>query len=851
MPAAYSFNSRPVYVPSAHPVEEGYSLESECAISRHSTPEPAPEPEPEPALEPAPVSAGALRSAPQSRVRNPLKSVSVSDDGNDGSPPRSWSPPPFHGQRPSSLRSTSPQKLKAYAGKRRELLEILSSLHSTGIQQDLDLPQIVVIGSQSVGKSSLVESMSGIKLPRDTGTCTRCPTECRLQYSETWSCKVVLRFRVDVSGKSLATPRDVSFGPVLSEDDKDKVETRLRRAQKAILHPTMDPMAFLSDSDPDTSGYAEQTFSQNCVCIRVAGPDVPDLYFYDLPGIIANVSDGGNEGDIVLVEKLAKSFIQRPNCIVLLVISCETDFENQGAGRLVLKSQNHRNRTVGVLTKVDRIESGGQEKWVRILRNQDNPLPNGWFCVKQPDLPQLRSGISWENAKAAEAVFFEETSPWSQLDPEIRERLGSAALAEQLGKILSELVAQKLPIIDEDITRQLRIVNAELLKLPPPNSKDPKALVVGLFRDFERKLSKHMEGLPEIHDADNITSGIIYEIHNTFERFKDDVRRTAPRFCPWDSKVAIARDVLRGLQTAADNLDIDMGQTDSKAWYLDQVMSLAKKCRTTELPGHYPFAATRKLIARYTENWESLAIRYFEEVEVLVSDHVMDLVKLHFKKHAHGGLKDVVIAVTAEHLRQRFQTTLDKVKSVCANEVAPYTMNDHYFFSNRSNFLGQYKTIYRQSQGHKALLNTLQNYGVRSSDWGEEVVGYPPDINGVMAGLAQMGIPGLKATEIAKLLPEDEMTPGLEIMAEVKAYFKVAYKRFVDNIPQQINTVFIQGLDDDLGLVLAEMDLTQDQCAIWIQEDPSEKLKREDLLGRKKRLELAKEKIGSVVRTAS
>lgn len=41
-------------------------------------------------------------------------------------------------------------------------------------------------------------------------------------------------------------------------------------------------------------------------------------------GIIANVGDGGNEADIKLVETLAKSYIQRPNCIILLVISCES-----------------------------------------------------------------------------------------------------------------------------------------------------------------------------------------------------------------------------------------------------------------------------------------------------------------------------------------------------------------------------------------------------------------------------------------------------------------------------------------------------------------------------------------------
>ncbi|KAG8853984.1 hypothetical protein FRB96_007847 [Tulasnella sp. 330] len=790
-----------------------------------------------------PVSVPSAPSAPSSEVASrrsssplerrtpsPGSSRNSVDDASEFSfvdqdlSPRSWSPPPVLDGSHMEPTTRATAKLDAYSNTRRELLDILTSLHSTGIQQDLDLPQICVIGSQSVGKSSLIESMSGIKLPRDSGTCTRCPTECRLQHAQSWSCRIVLRFHMDASGRPLSSPRDVPFGPILLEQDKGRVEHMLRRAQLAILHPTMDTNAFLSDSEPITAGHTAQTFSQNCVCIRVAGPDVPDLYFYDLPGIIANVSDGGNEDDIRLVESLAKSFIDRTNCIVLLVISCES-----------------------VLTKVDRIEPGGEAKWINILRNKENVLPNGWFCVKQPDLPQLRSGISWEDAKAAEKRFFEETSPWSLLDRGTRGRLGSLGLAEQLGEILSELVAQKLPVIAGEITRQLRFVNDELVDMPAPNLIDPKTEVVGLFREFERKLSIHMQGLPDVYDADNITSGIVYNVNTAFEHFKDNVRQTAPRFHPWSSRTIMTKQIQKELTDAADEDDVVPAPTTSKGWYLDQVMDLAKRCRTRELPGSYPFAVTQKLIARSLDDWESLAARCIEEIRILVSNHVMKLVRLHFRKHILGGLHGAVTVVVAEHLRQRFQGTLNKIKNLCANELTPYTLNDHYFFSNRSQFLGQYKNVYRQSRGHKALLTSLQTHNspanaAHDQRWQE--------INDVMGGLARLGIPGLKPTDLAKLLPEDEMTPGLEIMAEVRAYFKVAYKRFVDNIPQQIDTDFIQGLDGDLGSALASLELTHEQCAAWLQEDPDEVLRREDLLGKKKRLELAKEKIESVAQSS-
>ena len=106
--------------------------------------------------------------------------------------------------------------------------------------------------------------------------------ECRLQVGPVWSCQIVLRFQYDARGQTLDPMREVEFGEVLF--DKMEVERMLRRAQRAILRPTVDPKKFLDDSDLHIIGHSPLTFSQNCVCIRVSGPSVPDLYFYDLPG---------------------------------------------------------------------------------------------------------------------------------------------------------------------------------------------------------------------------------------------------------------------------------------------------------------------------------------------------------------------------------------------------------------------------------------------------------------------------------------------------------------------------------------------------------------------------------------
>ncbi|KAG8879139.1 hypothetical protein FRB97_001919 [Tulasnella sp. 331] len=727
--------------------------------------------------------------------------------------------------------------MNTYTKERRELLETLNSLHSTGVQNELDLPQIVVVGSQSVGKSSLIESMSGIKLPRDTGTCTRCPTECRLQGGPSWTCTVTLRFHVDTEDKPLPEVREVPFGPAVT--DKDEVEKVLRRAQRAILRSTLDPSVFLNDEDLHTNEHPAQTFSQNC--------------------IIANVGEGGNEQDIALVENLAKSFIDRPNCIILLVISCETDFENQGAGRLVLRDSEMKKRTVGVLTKVDRIEHGSEQKWVDLLHGKENALINGWFCVKQPDPKQLRDNISWEDAKATEKAFFDRTSPWMQLQPRFRRRLGSPGLAEKLSGILSALVSQKLPDIQTEISKQLRFVNDELAELPEPNLTDPKAEVLRLFRDFDRKLAELVEG-DQVTSNNATTTGLMYGINQVFARFRNALFATTPHFLPWSSQQQIDEELKKDLMKTATQFDEEGGWTldDPNIYHLERVMDLALKfdddlfstSRTRELPGNYPFLVKKQLIAETVVTWKTLATRCLDEIQEILDDHVKTVVAEHFSQYVLGGLRDTVTSVASEEIRKRFQSMLLQIDNLCNSENTPYTQNDHYFFAYKSKLLGVYKEVYRRSRNEQGIISSLQGFVPNMRPEEENQQKLYDNITAALTHLTALGYQGLTATDLTKLLPEDQNTPALEIMAEVRAYFQVAYKRFSDNVPKQIDTDFIRGTDRDVDFALMSMDLSHEQCAMWLQEDPEVVQKREDLCGRKKRLEAAKDKLGSVVRTS-
>ncbi|KWU47196.1 hypothetical protein RHOSPDRAFT_31339 [Rhodotorula sp. JG-1b] len=159
----------------------------------------------------------------------------------------------------ASLAKTAAQGISAsaYSAKRRQLVSLVDQLRSSGASTEIDLPRIAVIGNQWAEKSTLVEAIIGIKVPRDAGTCTRCPMEIRLRSSpDPWSCRVSLRFETDAENRPIETIREIPFGP--SSEDPDEVEGLLRRTQLAILNPYIKDKEFFVKLSDEEAGYGAQ-----------------------------------------------------------------------------------------------------------------------------------------------------------------------------------------------------------------------------------------------------------------------------------------------------------------------------------------------------------------------------------------------------------------------------------------------------------------------------------------------------------------------------------------------------------------------------------------------------------------
>lgn len=104
-------------------------------------------------------------------------------------------------------------------------------------------------------------------------------------------------------------------------------------------------------------------------------------------------------------------------------------------------------------------------------------------------------------------------------------------------------------------------------------------------------------------------------------------------------------------------------------------------------------------------------------------------------------------------------------KLIALEEDGPLTLNEHYLADYKTKFLSDYKSTREKTQ-NPVLANAIEAHRLVSSP-----AAYP-GIAQVLAGLAAVGLNGIDAEDLVKLLPPDRMDPALNIMADVRAYFQ-------------------------------------------------------------------------------
>ena len=345
------------------------------------------------------------------------------------------------------------------AKKLQYLNDTLGNLHSLGIQHDIQLPELVLVGDQSAGKSSLMSGLAGINLPRSGGMCTKCVTHIRVSRHQTWSCRVSLRRKygyyppedgmidaADVTFADKFHPWKSGHEKVLdfkTLDHPNEIEDVLKWAQIAILNPSKPHEHYIPGSGHATMGEhaferaAESTeakFSPNVISLEIKHPDFPDLSFYDLPGVFVRPPRPDENYLVNVVRNLAEEYINHREAIIIWAVAMNVDPMTSTMSKII-EDAGALNRTIGVITKADLLplDEGTRRQWCAILGGDAHTTGHGYYVTsRRPDEKSLDDQHRWED------FFFDSPEKWPADFARFRGRCGLKQLQHDLSDKLGE-----------------------------------------------------------------------------------------------------------------------------------------------------------------------------------------------------------------------------------------------------------------------------------------------------------------------------------------------------------------------------------------------------------------------------
>ncbi|XP_041066698.1 interferon-induced GTP-binding protein Mx3-like isoform X4 [Carcharodon carcharias] len=318
------------------------------------------------------------------------------------------------------------QFYNCYEEKIRPCIDLIDSLRKLGVDKDLGLPAIAVIGDQSSGKSSVLEALSGVSLPRGSGIVTRCPLELKLKKTKeanVWKGKLTYG----------SQERDLI--------DPSEVEEEIWEAQNIMAG--------------DGVGISKELIS-----LQIQSSNVPDLTLIDLPGI-ARVAVGNQPADIGdQIKKLIKSFIKRQETINLVVVPCNVDIATTEALKMAQEVDPSGERTLGILTKPDLVDKGTEGNVVDIIQNLVVELKKGYMIVKCRGQQEINDQLTLSEAIKKERKFFEDHEDYRPLLDDRKATI--PCLADRLTTELVAHILESLPHLEKEIEEKLLVLNKEL-----------------------------------------------------------------------------------------------------------------------------------------------------------------------------------------------------------------------------------------------------------------------------------------------------------------------------------------------------------------------------------------------------
>lgn len=359
-----------------------------------------------------------------------------------------------------------------------KLQDIFTQAGVDNVGGDLELPQIAVVGSQSSGKSSVLEALVGRDfLPRGPDICTRRPLVLQLVHTP-------------YQHASHHNQAPMEWGEFLHRPGE--IFTEFEAIREEI------------ECETNRGIGTNKGVSDKQIRLKICSPHVLTMTLVDLPGI-TRVPVGDQPADIEKrIRDMILSYIKRESCLILAVSPANTDLANSDALTLSRLVDPDGKRTIGVVTKLDIMDRGTDA--VAYLRGEVVPLRLGYIGVVnrcQQDIAQRRS---IREARASEAEFFRHHPAYA----EVIDKCGTEALGWTVSRILADHIADLLPALSDKIATRRAEAQRELVSLGEGRPEDPSrqsAMVLEKLHGYAACFTKSVVGKSDDLSTSSLEGG--------------------------------------------------------------------------------------------------------------------------------------------------------------------------------------------------------------------------------------------------------------------------------------------------------------------------------------------------------
>ncbi|XP_063374602.1 dynamin-1-like protein isoform X2 [Cydia amplana] len=372
-----------------------------------------------------------------------------------------------------------------------KLQDVFNTVGADAIQ----LPQIIVLGTQSSGKSSVIESLVGRSfLPRGPGIVTRRPLILQLVYSP----------------KDSKEHRSAEEGTVNLEEwgkflhTKDKIYTDFDQIRQEIERET-DRMA------GNNKGICPEAIN-----LKIYSTKVVNLTLVDLPGI-TKVPIGDQPEDIEnQIRNLIVKYIANPNSIILAVTAANTDMATSEAIKMAKDVDPDGRRTLAVVTKLDLMDAGTDA--IDILCGRVIPVKLGIIGVVNRSQQDIIDKKSITDALKDEATYLQRKYPT------IATRNGTPYLAKTLNRLLMHHIRDCLPELKVRVNVMISQFQT-LLNSYGEDVSDKYQTLLQIITKFASAYCSTIEGTARNIETTELCGGarICYIFHETFGRTLDSI----------------------------------------------------------------------------------------------------------------------------------------------------------------------------------------------------------------------------------------------------------------------------------------------------------------------------------------